>query len=270
MKTFVDVFRCAGVRYGRDGCGFFAQALAFNAIFAIFPILILTVALLGYVYGGAAGQARAFALLGNVAPELRGVIEMNVQHVVAFRGVSGAFAAGALLWSGKNLFQGLAYSLNRALDVENGRPLLVDILIALVMLPILGVLFIVATAVPVALSVAVELGNFRHAETVTQVAGYATSVVLIFAIAMVLYDYLPNRRLSPSFGIPGALFVTVAWEIAQVAFAVYSTHVNFRLVYGALGTLALLLVWFYYMGCIFLFGAELSAEWSRRVTKSPA
>jgi uncharacterized BrkB/YihY/UPF0761 family membrane protein len=54
--------------------------------------------------------------------------------------------------------------------------------------------------------------------------------------------------------------VTAAWELAQIAFAVYSTHVNFRLVYGALGAFALLLVWFYYMATIFLFGAELCAQ----------
>jgi membrane protein len=174
------------------------------------------------------------------------------------------------LWSGKNLFQGLAYSLNRALDIPNGRPLLIDILIALVMLPIIGILFIIATAVPLALSVAVELGKLPHVATITQIAGYATSVVLIFAIAVGLYVYLPNRRMGLGFGVPGAIFVTIAWEIAQIVFAVYSTHVNFRLVYGALGALALLLVWFYYMSCIFLFGAELSAEWSRRVTKPTA
>jgi membrane protein len=270
MKTFLDVFRAAGIKYGRDGCSFFAQALAFNALFAVFPILILTIAVLGYIYGDAAGQQRALTLIGNLAPELHGVLAMNLKHVVALRGISGVIGAAALLWSGKNLFQGLAYSLNRALEVPSGRPLLIDIVIALVMLPILALLFIIATAVPLALSVAAELGNVHHANTLAQIAGYATGVVLIFAIALVLYVYLPNRRLSLSFGVPGALFVTVAWEIAQIVFAVYSTHVNFRFVYGALGALALLLLWFYYMGCIFLFGAELSAEWSRRVPNGRA
>jgi membrane protein len=270
MKTLLAVMRAAVLRYGRDGCGFFAQALAFNAIFAIFPILILTIALLGVIYGDESGQQRVLALVGNLAPELRGVLSKNLSHVVAFRGFSGAIAVCALLWSGKNLFQGLAFALNRALDVPNGRPLLIDILIALVMLPALGILFIVATAVPLALSIAISLGNFAHERLLTQIAGYATGVVLIFSIALVSYVYLPNKRLGIRFGIPGALFVTIAWEIAQIAFTVYSTHVNFRLVYGALAALALLLVWFYYMACIFLFGAELNAEWSRRVTKDAA
>jgi membrane protein len=270
VRTLWTLVRNTAVRYGRDGCGFFAQALAFNAIFAVFPILILTIALLGYIYGDAQGQQKALSLVGNLAPELRGVFAMNLRHVVAFRGISGFIAIAALLWSGKNLFQGLAFALNRALDVPSGRPLVIDILIALVMIPIVGVLFIVATTVPLALSIAVEYGNFQHAQTIAQLAGYGTGVLLIFAIAVVLYAYLPNRRVGLRFGVPGAVFVTVAWEIAQIVFAFYSTHVNFRLVYGALGALALLLLWFYYMACIFLFGAELSAEWSRRVTKRTA
>ena len=270
MKTLWRVVRNTAARYGSDGCGFFAQALAFNAIFAIFPILILTVTLLGYIYGDANGQQKALSLVGTLAPELRTAIAMNLRHVVAFRGVSGFVAVAALLWSGKNLFQGLAFALNRALDIPSGRPLLIDILIALVMIPIVGVLFIIATAVPLALSIAVEYGKFQHVQTLTEVAGYGTSVVLIFVIAMVLYVYLPNRRVGIRFGVPGAIFVTIAWEVAQIVFAIYSTHVNFRLVYGALGALALLLIWFYYMACIFLFGAELSAECSGRATKIPA
>jgi membrane protein len=60
--------------------------------------------------------------------------------------------------------------------------------------------------------------------------------------------------------VPGAIFVTVAWELAQIAFALYTTHVDYTHVYGALGAFALLLIWFYYMATIFLFGAELCAE----------
>jgi membrane protein len=67
-----------------------------------------------------------------------------------------------------------------------------------------------------------------------------------------------------AFGIPGAIFTTTAWEIAQIAFGIYSTHVDYTKVYGALAALAILLLWFYYMGSIFLFGAELSAQWLER------
>lgn len=258
------VFKAAGLRFSSDGCAFFAQALAFNAVFAVFPIVILTVATLAFVFGGKAGAADTQALIASLAPGIQEIINDNVRQIVALRGLSGALAVVALIWSGKNLFQSLAYALNRALGVADGRPLVADILVALVMLPIIGVLFIIATIVPLAITFVVSFGGFPHAALLTQVVGYGTGVVLIFTIAMVLYTYLPNRKVGPTFAIPGAIFVTIAWEIAQIAFAIYSTHVDFRHVYGALAALALLMVWFYYMASIFLFGAELSAQWAQR------
>ena len=128
------------------------------------------------------------------------------------------------------------------------------------MLPILGLLLAVATAVPLVISFVAAYGPLHTSGILSQIAVYGTGLVLIFVVTMGLYTYLPNRRVGLRFGIPGAIFVTISWEIAQIAFAVYSIHVNFRHVYGALGAFALLLVWLYYMATIFLFGAELCAQ----------
>jgi len=248
------------LRFSQDGCAFLAQALAFNAIFAIFPILILLVAVFGFLYGGKGGQSQVLALIGSLAPGVQNVLLENLSHAIQFGGISGTIALVALLWSGKNLFQALAYALNKALDVPAGRPLVIDILVALVMLPTLGILLIVATAVPLVVTFLDQYGGLKGSALASEVVSYGTSVVLIFVVTMVLYTYLPNRRVGIKFGIPGAVFVTFAWELAQIAFAVYSSHVDFRHVYGALAAFALLLIWFYYMATIFLLGAELNAQ----------
>jgi uncharacterized BrkB/YihY/UPF0761 family membrane protein len=49
--------------------------------------------------------------------------------------------------------------------------------------------------------------------------------------------------------------------VVQIAFAQYLTHVDFTLVYGALSAPLVLLLWFYCIGSIFLFGAEYSIAW---------
>jgi membrane protein len=258
--ALVATVRGAAIRFSDDGCSVLASAIAFNALFASFPVLILLVAGLGFVYGDAAGQARLLSLIGTLAPGIQSILVENVHQVVQFRGLSGLVAIGALLWSGKNLFQTLAYALNKAFDVEKGRPLVADIVTAIVMMPIVGILLFLATAVPIVLSFMVEYGGLLHATMISQLAGYATSIVLVFLVTMVLYRFLPNRKLGFGFCAPGAVFVTIAWEIAQVAFTLYSTHVNFRHVYGTLAAFALLLLWFNYMATIFLFGAELNAQ----------
>ena len=261
MRRLIDVFHGAALRFSRDGCAFLAQAIAFNALFAIFPLVVLGIAVLAFVYGTDEAQAEAIGLIASIAPGVEGVIGENIRQIVNFRSVSGIIGLIVLIWSGKNLFMALSYALDRALSIEKRRPLLGDILVSLVMLPVLGVILVVATAVPIAITLAVQYGGFPHARLLTQVAGYASGFLLVFAVCMLLYTYLPNRRMPVGFALPGALFTSLAWEVAQIAFGVYTAHVNFLRIYGALSTLAILLLWFYYMGIIFLYGAQLSARW---------
>jgi uncharacterized BrkB/YihY/UPF0761 family membrane protein len=101
--------------------------------------------------------------------------------------------------------------------------------------------------VPLVLSFIAAYGPLHTSGMLSQIAVYGTGLVLIFVVTMGLYTYLPNRRVGLRFGIPGAS-------------ALYSIHVNFRHVYGALGAFALLPIWLYYMATIFLFGAELCAQ----------
>jgi len=238
-----------------------AQAIAFNAVFAVFPLLMLAFALFAFLYGDQAGQQHVYNLVKDVAPALRQLVLSNLQHVVANRSLSGIVAVIALVWSGKNLFQTLAFALDRALGIPQGRPLFKDIAVAIVTLPVLAVLILVATTIPLAISFIVTYGGLRTGAFWTQVAGYGVSILLVFVVTWLLYNYLPNRHVEWKFGIPGAIVTTVLWEVAQIGFALYSTHVDYTKVYGALAAFALLLVWFYYMGTIFLFGAEFSAQW---------
>jgi membrane protein len=261
MRRLIFVFRTAAKRFSADGCAFLAQAIAFNALFAIFPLSLLAIAVLAFVYGTDEGQRSAIALFATVAPGIQDTLTENLHQVIGLRGLSGVIGLVVLAWSGKNLFMALAYALDRALGFEQGRPFISGVLVSLVMLPVVGVLLIVATAVPVLITVAVQFGSFPHSALVSQIAGYASGFLLVFAISALLYAYLPSRNVGIAFGVPGALFTAIAWEAAQIGFAVYTTHVSFFHVYGALATFAILLLWFYYMGIIFLYGAQLSAQW---------
>jgi membrane protein len=261
MLRLIAVFRTSAKRFSVDGCAFLAQAIAFNALFAVFPLLLLGLAVLAFVYGTDEAQLKAVALFATVAPGVQDVLTANLHQVISLRSVSGLIGLVVLIWSGKNLFMALAYALDKALGLQEGRPLINSIIMSLVILPVLGVLLIVATAVPVLISVAVQFGGFPHSALLSQVAGYVAGFLLVFTISTLLYTYLPSRHLGIRFGIPGALFTALAWEAAQIAFAVYTTHLSFAHVYGALATFAILLLWFYYMGIIFLYGAQLSAQW---------
>lgn len=253
-------FREAGMRFSRDGCAFLSQAIAFNALFAIFPLLVLVLTAASVVFPNADEQVLSF--FDTFAPALHDTVAANLQTYVYGRGVSSAIAFVVVVWAAKNLFMGLAYALNRALAVPKSRPLLHDMLLSIIMLPLTGLVMLVAIGMPVVVSVVFTFAHVTDPRNVSQILAYLASMAIVFVIVIFLYTFLPNRRVRWQFAVPGASFVAIAWPAVQFAFALYTVHVDFTHVYGALSAPLVLLLWFYLIGVIFLFGAELSAGWA--------
>lgn len=253
-------FREAGMRFSRDGCAFLSQAIAFNALFAIFPLLVLVLTAASLIFPNAERQVLTF--FDTFAPALHDTVAANVQTYVYGRGVSSIIALVVVVWAAKNLFMGVAYALNRALAVPKSRPLLHDMLLSIIMLPLTGIIMIVAIGMPVAVSIVFTYAHVTDPRNFSQILAYLISMALVFVIVVFLYTFLPNRRVRWQFAVPGASFVSLMWPGVQFAFAFYTVHVDFTRVYGALSAPLVLLLWFYLIGVIFLFGAELSAGWA--------
>ena len=253
-------FREAGMRFSRDGCAFLSQAIAFNALFAIFPLLVLVLTAASVVFPNADEQVLSF--FDTFAPALHDTVAANLQTYVYGRGVSSAIAFVVVVWAAKNLFMGLAYALNRALAVPKSRPLLHDMLLSIIMLPLTGLVMLVAIGMPVVVSVVFTFAHVTDPRNVSQILAYLASMAIVFVIVIFLYTFLPNRRVRWQFAVPGASFVAIAWPAVQFAFALYTVHVDVTHVYGALSAPLVLLLWFSLIGVIFLFGAELSAGWA--------
>jgi membrane protein len=256
MRRLISAFREALVRYSRDGCAFLAQSVAFNAIFSVFPLAVLVLSAATLFFPDS--EHRTLAFVNTLAPALHDYIAKNLYTYIYGRGISSLIAAAVLLWSGKNLFMGLAFALDRALAVPKGRPLVHNLLLSFVMLPVTGILLLIAIALPVVLSVTFHVAGIHDPRRITHILAYLISIALVFIVAVVLYRWLPNRRNSWAFAFRGAAVVAVAWPAVQYAFAAYVTHVDFTLIYGALSAPLVLLLWFYCIGSIFLFGAEYS------------
>ncbi len=259
MHRLISTFRDAIVRFASDGCAFLAQSVAFNALFALFPLSVLALSAITFVFPES--QHRTMTFFDTLAPTLHDYVVKNLATYIYGRGISSIIALLFLLWSGKNLFMGLAYALDRALNVPKGRPLVHNLALSLVMLPVTSILLLVAIALPIVLSITFHVAGIHDPRRSTHILAYLLSIALVFIVAVVLYRWLPNRSVSWGFALRGAAVVAVAWPAVQYAFAAYLTHVDFTRIYGALTAPLVLLLWFYCIGSIFLFGAEYSIAW---------
>jgi membrane protein len=266
-RAVLGVFRDAGRDFSADGASFLAQAVAFNAIFAAIPLSLVLAAMFGYIYGSADGSLYALRAIHRFAPQIESLVAVNLPSVVQYRGVSGVVGLAGLIWSAKNVFGAISYGLDRSLGIP-ARHFLIEIVIAVVLVPILGIVLIVATVVPVAITYVVRFAGLEYLRVVPQIGSYAFSLGFVFVVSALIYTYLPNRRSRWSFGIPGATVTAIGYSLGQVAFAIYTAHANFLQIYGTLSAILVVLLWVYVVCSIFLYGAHVSARWEQRFDRA--
>ena len=261
MRLF-RVLRVAAGAFSATGSGVLAQAIAYNALFAIFPLALLLAAILGYLSGTAAGQEQTLAVLGPVAPAAQRLLEHEIYHMVQYRGISGALGLVILIWSAKNVFLTITYALDRALGAPSDGPIVRNALVATLMIPLLGALLLASAVLPIALSDIVHWGGLADVARLNQIAAYISSMLMFFCMAAALYRWLPNAALRFGDVLPGATFCAVAWTVLQVGFGIYTVHADFTRIYGAIAGIMVLLLWFYCLAAILLFGAHFFIAWS--------
>jgi len=243
--------------------------LAFRFFLAIFPFFIFLAAIGGALTElvGLPNPAENFVeLLSAVmppsaaevfAPEIRYVVEATRPGLASFA-VLGALLAAT---SGTNA---MIKAMNRAYGVEETRAPWHRYLLAFGLTLLAGgaviaafLLFIGGWLFGVQLTQAVGIID-RLAPLVEVIYWPAVAIILVASVA-VLYRLAPNVELRLKWVIPGAVVFTLGWLAATAAFAAYVDNVgSYRLTYGALGGVVVLLLWFYVTGIFFVVGAEVN------------
>jgi membrane protein len=251
-------------RFNAEAGTFMAPSIAFSIISSAVPVTLVAVATMASLFGDAAGIAHVRESIHEYAPQLQTLLTQNLDAVVQYRGLSGAIGILSLIWAGKNLFTSLIYALNRAFGVSESRWFLWDILIAVAIVPLVGVAVLIATLAPVVVTLAVQFAHLQWLAWLPQIGTYASSLGVIFFVFALLYGLLPNRKTRWPAVFAGAAAAAIGYTLAQIAFAKYTSYVtSVFAIYGALSAVFALILWLYYGTVLFLFGAFVSAAWEK-------
>jgi len=218
------------LRYLDRQGGNWATLIAWNLLFAFFPMALLTVGALGFLLQSP-GVTHLFhreiagMLPGGQGAQVVAALQAFRQH----RGVLAAVGVIGLLWSGSSLFGAMDQGLS-ALAGCSSRDFLPQKLMAVGMIACLTVL-----AVPVLLSSSL-LAALHTLPVVPRAliagpAGLALQVLVAGALStllfLVLYVVVPNRPHRPRAVLPGAIAAGALFEIFSLLFPLY-----FRLEHG--------------------------------------
>jgi membrane protein len=249
-----------------DVLGLAAQ-LSYYFFLALFPAILFLLALASFFplsnitsdVGRSLGPFVSPPVLELIQEQMRR-LSNNENSGLLTLGVAGA------LWSSSAALVSIVGALNRAYDIDEGRPWWKVRLVAI------GLTLGVALIVLVALSL-VLLGP-TLAEKLGQATGWGapfewTWLVLqwplVFALVTtaigVVYYFGPDAEQDWVWITPGAVIATLLWLVASLLFKIYvANFTDYEGSYGAVGGVIVVLLWFYVSGIAILTGAELNAE----------
>ncbi len=246
-----------------------ATIIAFNIIYALFPLALSLTAIGGYVYRGGAARAQLLhavraAFPAQVAKEMTDVINTAGSH----SGLLGVIGFLTLFWAGSNLFAAIETSFARIFSAP-ARGIVHQRLVAFLVILAFSALLILSIA---AANLAVFLGGrggpgaalaWTGRQSLGLLGGWGVASLMV----LVLYAVVPNVRLPFRALWPGAVLAGTALQIVALVFPLYIRYLAGINRFGdAFSLTFLLMTWSYLVAFILLAGAEINAL--RRVSVS--
>lgn len=242
-----------------------AAALAYYSIFSIAPLLVIVIALVGWIFGPEAvrGQLdeQLRSSMGQPAAE---TLQSMVQS--AYKPGQGVWATViglvTLLFGATGVFAQIKDALN---TIWNAPPqpglgvaaFLLDRLVSFSMVLVIG--FLMLTSLLLTTAIAALWGIISAylplSKFVLSAAGFAVSTGVIATLFAFIFKWLPDVPIRWRCAWIGAVFTALLFEIGKLLLGIYLGRESAASSYGAAGAVVLVLLWVYYTSIILLTGA---------------
>lgn len=267
----------AYLAFGQDRAPRLAAAIAYYAVFAIAPLLLLAVlvagrflsdsAVLDQLFG--AGSIIAQNLGTTTADFLRGLIKPEILSRGSTTATALAFVT--LFLGATGLFVQIQDALNSLWGADPVPPMnigqvLVARLKSFVMILAIGVLLIAFLGLNTYLSaIAQRLGDTIGAGAFFVRAGtLLLSTAFLAPVFAAIYKVLPDVKLQWHEVWVGGIFTSTLFNLGQLLIGLYLGQAAPGNVFAGAGALVILLLWIYYSAMIFFFGAEVTWVYSQK------
>jgi YihY family inner membrane protein len=274
------------IKINRDWMFNLAGMLSYNLMLSVFPLLILSISLLGIIFQHSTAACSANHFEGQIITNLASFLPGQITGAHRERGGAtsittlcatlshesfGLAAFGVItgLWFGSRLFVKLENTLgiifrlrSRSFWRQNAIALGMTVLFA-----ILGPLSVLVTFAPE--SLLGSIGGPKATPTTSgHVVGWLCGMVIAFLLIELIYVVVPNKRVRPQDVWGGALVATLLLSVYELVFPLYAHFFSGVNSYGAIaGLIVILLLFFYYFAVILLLGAEINS-WHQGYTAS--
>jgi membrane protein len=250
-----------------------ASSLSYYTLFSLAPLLVIAIAVAGFVFGREAAQNQIVETMGGmIGPESAQAIQGMIENASAKPKtgiISTVLGAVTLLIGAGGVVGQLQTSLNKVWGVEpkSDQGMWVFIrqrFISFAMVLAVGFLLLVSLVVTALLTAFSQFlgGLVGGAEFVGHVLDVVVSFGFVTLLFAMIYKFVPDVQIQWKDVWIGAALTSILFTIGKFAIGLYLGSSGVTSAYGAAGSLITVLLWVYYSSLIFLLGAEFTQAYA--------
>ena len=274
QETF-SLLKATAFEWLDDQAPTLGAALAYYTVFSLAPLLIISIALAGLVFGAEAAQGQIFDQLRGLLGDAGGKAMQEIVQSASAEPKTGVVATVigfvTLLFGASGAFGQLQASLNIIWGVQPkpGRGILGiirDRILSFGCILVVGFLLLVSLLLTAAIAfVGKQFGTMVPGmEALIQLFNSMLSLAVITLLFAMMFKILPDANIAWRDVWIGAFITALLFTLGKFALGFYLGRSGVASSYGAAGSLIVLLVWVYYSSQIVFFGAEFAQVYANR------
>src|SRR5262245_5173200 len=274
-RSFWTVLKDTVTQWIEDEPFQLAAALSYYTLFSLTPLLIIVIAIAGFVFSREAAQGQIVGAIEEMigqqsAQAIQGMIQ-NASSQPETGKFSALVGILALIFGAAGVVGQLQTSLNTIWGVEP-KPgqgiwgLVHQRITSFAMILGIGFLLLVSLVISAIVTGLAQFAGtvFGGAELLAHALDLSVSFVLITALFAMIYKFLPDVRIHWRDVWIGAALTSVLFTLGKLLIGLYLGRSSATSIYGAAGSLITILLWVYYSSLIFFLGAEFTQVYASR------
>jgi membrane protein len=253
-------------RFQADGCTAIAAGLSYTSLLSMVPMLAIGLAMFTAfpAFDSLRGQLIDI-LASNLAPDLADTATSYLESFVAKAGQASAAGIVGIAVTALLLIHNIQVAFDRVWGVTSQKGRMRRLPIYWVLLTLGPILFGASLSISTYVFTQAGSADFYGLSTGVKVLGSLLPFLFETLGFTMFYRLMPTRPVRMRDALSGALIAALLFEILKSGFGLYLRHFGgYQVIYGALATIPIFLVWTYLVWITVLIGAEIAAalpEW---------
>lgn len=269
---FIKLLKDTYVSWDKNDPWAKSAVIAYYALFSLPSLLIITVHFAGVFFGREAVE-------GKITGEISGMIGQGSADLIQAMIINSAlsessvlfviFGIGMLIFGATGVFFQLQKALNDIWSVRSKKNSLWDTMkrraVAFGMVLAVGLLLLISLVVSTAINALSGLiGDYytSFSSTLVGILNFVLSQIVITALFAAIFTLLPDVKIKWKTNLIGAFMTSLLFLAGKYLIGIYFAKSDPASVYGAAGSVVLVLLWVYYTCLILFFGAEFTVNWA--------